>query len=217
MLPSLNTAGASARIASASVAMCGSTSYVTLISRSASSAWSSVAAASAATSSPWNITLAPGSSTASTALTPGAFSAALRSMATMRACGCGERRMRPCKPPGRLMSKEYFAWPVTLTGPSSRSMRLPINVGLGGPGGTSRAAAGRDGVLTSGTCGIFSHDAPPLVFSTASTTRGYVPHRQMLPSSAALAWAGVGDGFFSSSATAAITKPGVQNPHISPS
>ena len=45
MLPSLKTGGAPCCIACATVAMCGSTSYSTLISRSASSACSSVAAA----------------------------------------------------------------------------------------------------------------------------------------------------------------------------
>ena len=84
--------------------MCGSTSYCTLISRSASRACSSVAAATAATSSPWYITLLPGSTTAIAAFTPGAFCAAVRSIDTTRACGCGERRMRPCSRPGRLMS-----------------------------------------------------------------------------------------------------------------
>ena len=44
-----------------------------------------------------------------------------------------------------------------------------------------------------------------------------VPHRQRLPSSAVFACSGVGFGFFSSSATVAITKPGVQKPHIKPS
>ena len=39
----------------------------------------------------------------------------------------------------------------------------------------------------------------------------------MLPSSARRASAAVGFGFFSSRATADVTKPGVQKPHIRPS
>jgi hypothetical protein len=55
-------------------------------------------------SSPWYITSLPGSMTFIAAFTPGAFCAAVRSIDTTRACGCGERRMRPCSWPGRLMS-----------------------------------------------------------------------------------------------------------------
>ena len=51
-----------------------------------------VAAATGAISSPWNDSSFPTSAIASTAFTPGAFSAEARSMETMRARGCGDRR-----------------------------------------------------------------------------------------------------------------------------
>ena len=44
-----------------------------------------------------------------------------------------------------------------------------------------------------------------------------VPQRQMLPSRPLFTCAVVGFGYFSMSATVAITKPGVQKPHISAS
>ena len=54
-------------------------------------------------------------------------------------------------------------------------------------------------------------------FSAASMMRTKVPQRQMLPSRPFFACSSVGFGCFSSSATVAITKPGVQKPHIRPS
>src|SRR4051812_24692243 len=136
--------------------MWGSTSYCTLMSRSASRACSSVAAATAAISSPWNIASFPGSMTVIAAFTPGAFCAAVRSTETTRACGYGDRRMRPCSMPGRLMSYGYFAAPVALTGPSTRRIRVPMSVGCSGQGYFS-FFAGWAGVLTSGTCSATSH------------------------------------------------------------
>ena len=84
------------------------------------------------------------------AFTPGAFCAALRSIDTTRACGCGERRMRPYSRPGRLMSYAYFAAPVTFAGPSSRLTRVPTSVGCSGHGYLS-CCFGAAGVRTSGT------------------------------------------------------------------
>jgi hypothetical protein len=46
-------------------------------------------------------------------------------METIRACGCGDRTIRPYNMPGRLMSKVNFARPVTFSGPSSRTTFVP--------------------------------------------------------------------------------------------
>ena len=82
---------------------CGSGSYVTSISRSASAAISSLSAATAATSSPINRTVRSNTKLPSyhgiasvfsaqiTACTPGSASAAAMSIAATRACGCGLR------------------------------------------------------------------------------------------------------------------------------
>ena len=51
---------------------------------------------------------------------------------TMRACGCGERTILPKIMPGRLMSKLYFARPVTLSGPSRRFTRVLSTAGFAG-------------------------------------------------------------------------------------
>ena len=53
----------------------------------------------------------------------------------------------------------YFAWPVTFTGPSRRSIRLPTSVGSAGHGYFS-CCCGCDGVLTSGTCGVSATTHP---------------------------------------------------------
>ena len=44
--------------------------------------------------------------------------------------------------PGRAMSKVYFARPVTLSGPSSRMIDVPINVGDEGQAYVFAASAG---------------------------------------------------------------------------
>src|SRR5947199_9092067 len=54
------------------------------------------------------------------------------SIETMRACGCGERTTLPKIIPGRLMSKLYFARPVTLSGPSRRFTRVLSTAGFAG-------------------------------------------------------------------------------------
>src|SRR4029079_10424651 len=87
---------------------------------------------------------------------PGAFCAAVKSMETTRACGWGDRRIRPCSMPGRLMSYGYFARPVAFTGPSTRCIRVPMSVGCSGHGYFS-FLAGCAGVLTSGTCSATGH------------------------------------------------------------
>jgi hypothetical protein len=56
---------------------------------------SSVSAAMAATASPWNMHSVPISFHAIAVFTPGAFCASVRSMETTRACGSGERTIRP--------------------------------------------------------------------------------------------------------------------------
>src|SRR4029079_479619 len=61
-------------------------------------------------------------------LKPGTRSAAERSTDTTRACGYGERTIRPYNMPGRLTSKVYFARPLTLSGPSRRLTRVPTTV-----------------------------------------------------------------------------------------
>ncbi len=75
-LPLSKFSGAPSAIERASVATCGSTSYSTLMARTASRACSSVSAATAATSSPWYRSVEPALAIAITALTPGIFSAA---------------------------------------------------------------------------------------------------------------------------------------------
>src|SRR5437660_379758 len=55
------------------------------------------------------------------------FSAGLRSRLLIFAWACGLRRIMPCSMPGRLMSKEYFALPVALSGPSIRLTLVPSN------------------------------------------------------------------------------------------
>src|SRR5262245_35018180 len=75
---------------------------------------------------------APASFQTSAAFTPGARRASERSTFVMRACGWGERTILPKIMPGRLMSKLYFARPVTLSGPSRRLTRVLITTGLSG-------------------------------------------------------------------------------------
>src|SRR5262245_55721096 len=100
------------------------------MARMASSAWPSVSAATAAISKPAYWISVPGPLTILTALTPGIFSAAEVSMLTTLAWAYGERSILPKSIPGRLMSKVYFAFPETLSGPSRRLMRLPMCVRL---------------------------------------------------------------------------------------
>ena len=115
---------------------CGSGSYSTLISFSASLAIDSEVAATAATGWPsysafsramalrvMSPSAVPAlisgkSSRVITALTPGSFSAAEMSIDLMIACGCGERRILPTSMPGRNMSAPNLARPVTLSRPS---------------------------------------------------------------------------------------------------
>src|SRR3989338_8608957 len=59
-----------------------------------------------------------------TARTPGNFSALEASMEMMRACGCGERSIFPTSILGKLTSKAYLVWPVTIPLPSMRGTLL---------------------------------------------------------------------------------------------
>ena len=63
-----------------------------------------------------------------TALTPGSFSAFEVSIDLIRACACGERRMRPYSMPAIFMSAPYSARPVTLGTPSGRMGRVPTHL-----------------------------------------------------------------------------------------
>src|SRR5262245_60318239 len=78
------------------------------------------------------MTSAPSSLCRTTAFTPAAFSASEKSIAAMRACGCGERTILPQSMPGRAMSKVYFARPVTLSGPSVRGTDVASSDGVSG-------------------------------------------------------------------------------------
>ena len=70
---------------------------------------------------------APGTSSAvSTAYTPGVASAAVRSMPTIRARGCGLRSVAPHSIPSVHRSEENANSPVTLSVPSGRSGDVPI-------------------------------------------------------------------------------------------
>ena len=111
---------------SVSLGVNGRTSYLILIARRASRACSSVSAATAAISSPPNRSSAPAALIGCTALTPGIFSAAERSISAIFACAWGERRILPNSMPGRLRSKEYFALPLTFREPSRRGTLVPI-------------------------------------------------------------------------------------------
>src|SRR3954466_12557661 len=89
----------------------------------------------AATGSPWYLHSAAGvfgSFQTSVARTPGARCAAVMSIDRTRAGGCGDRTVFPKIMPGRLMSKLYFARPVTLSGPSRRFTRVLSTAGFAG-------------------------------------------------------------------------------------
>src|SRR3954453_10715078 len=95
------------------------------------------------------------------------------------------------------MSEGYLVRPDAFPSPSTRGIRVPINLGFWG-----HAAIGQ---------------APFIALAAASAawnTPMYVPHRQMLPSSPRLTSSRVGFGFWSSNDLQAVTKPGVQYPHI---
>ena len=94
--------GASASFAS--VTKWGSTSYSTLIARSASSASASDVAATAATSSSAHWISVPASWITRTALTPGIAFAAETSSDLMRAWACGQRSTLPQSIPAGLRS-----------------------------------------------------------------------------------------------------------------
>src|ERR1044071_1341833 len=85
-----------------------------------------------------------------TALTPGSAAAFDVSIERMRACACGERRMRPTSMPGIVKSEPYWARPVTFGTPSGRIGRVPTHlnddVALGEL--TSFIAASRCAALT---------------------------------------------------------------------
>src|SRR5687767_5396085 len=47
-------------------------------------------------------------------------------MLVIRAWACGQRSIRACSMPGRLMSKLYLARPVAFSGPSRRCTLVPM-------------------------------------------------------------------------------------------
>src|SRR5260370_658350 len=96
--------------------------------RAASSATSGETAATAATSWPAKRTVRD--SVVHTALTPGRASAREVSIFTISAAGTLAPTILPQSMPGRLMSKVYFARPVTFCGPSSRVWR-PLTIRSG--------------------------------------------------------------------------------------
>jgi hypothetical protein len=124
------------RAASSGSRIASSTSYSTWIRRIASLAVSSSTAATAATASPMWRTRSVASACSSgvhtmipygvgisapvtTACTPSIDSASDVSIETIRAWGCGDRRIFPCSIPGRTMSSVYCARPVLFARPSS--------------------------------------------------------------------------------------------------
>lgn len=142
---SSHSTGAPAASAAGAAPIGGSTWYSTSISSQASSASARLVAATAATGSPTKSTLSVAtqclpqpaglvtcavaqrltSSGVSTATTPSSASAALVSTRTMRACGCGLRRIAQCAMFGRLKLSMNSAVPVTRAGSSMRLTGLP--------------------------------------------------------------------------------------------
>ena len=70
-------------------------------------------------------------SCANTSITPGTASAALRSILLIRPFAILLETTKPCARPGTLNSAAYFAWPVTLAGPSTRDTGFPMLFVLG--------------------------------------------------------------------------------------
>ena len=146
----LKTRGASGFIASRSSEVNGRSRYSTLTRRAASRATSGETAATAATSCPAKRTTRE--SVVQTAFTPGSASAREVSIDRISAAGTEAPTMRPYSMPGSLMSNVYFAFPVTLSGPSNRGRGRPI---CSNPGTLSRSQGLMSvaGGWTSSACG----------------------------------------------------------------
>ena len=100
--------------------------------------------------------------------------------------------------PGRAMSYEYFARPVTLCGPSMRETRVPSSRDFSGHGYFGCCGRTRRRLhlrhLTWSRWPVVSHGVTPFAASAAFSTPMFVPQRQRLPSSARFACSGVGFG-----------------------
>ena len=140
-----NTSGAPSASACVGLTTGCSSSYSTRIRSRASSASARLLAATAATGSPTKRALSTArqyapqpsgtltiglhqrrtSSPVSTATTPSAAAAALASTRTMRACGCGLRRIAQCSMPGSARLSTNGASPLTSAGSSMRLTGRP--------------------------------------------------------------------------------------------
>ena len=169
-----------------------------------------------------------------TARTPSSASAREASMETMRAWGCGLRRILPCSMPGSEMSSVYAALPVALASPSTLRWGLPTSVkdsgAASGPGASPvsarapPAAAPGESSPKAGPRPRGSLMGRPPARRAPRATRRPPPRprrrcgcsrvqRQRLPASASRIVARLGASSRSSKATAEHRMPGVQKPH----
>src|SRR6185312_10357667 len=121
--------------------------------------------------------------------------------------------------PGRRTSAVYFAWPVTLSRPSTRGCDLPTTLSLsldGHAGGSSLGCAALASSCKTAACAVTCVPGggfcPDAVIAAANTF-GYVPQRQRLPETAVLTSSSDGFWLVASSAAQLMTMPGVQKPH----